>query len=107
MSSEVTDAMADPITKLRAIADAADPRGLVTVEAGNLRALVAEHRAMEARSDDGLVDVECEAARIVAENIEKWGWGPLEDIEGLTEHMLALSACEAGYRAALSAKDRP
>jgi HAMP domain-containing protein len=42
------DALADPISKLRAIADAADPLSLVQVEAGNLRALVAEHRQLEA-----------------------------------------------------------
>lgn len=36
------------------------------------------------------------AERIVAENINQWGWGPLSGIDGLAEHMLAVTACEAG-----------
>ena len=34
----------DPIARLRFIADNADPLGLATVQVGDLRALVAEHR---------------------------------------------------------------
>ncbi len=36
------------------------------------------------------------AERIVAANIEKWGWGPIDEIDGLSEHKLAVDACEAG-----------
>ena len=32
------------------------------------------------------------ARKIVAENIEVWGWGPLEEIEDLAEHTLAVQA---------------
>lgn len=39
--------------------------------------------------------------RLVAENIEAWGWGPLSEIEGLAEHQLAIDACRAGYVAAI------
>jgi hypothetical protein len=42
-----------------------------------------------------------EATRIVAENIDNWGWGPLEGIDGLAEHQLAIDAAGAGYRAAM------
>jgi hypothetical protein len=38
------DANSDPIQRLYAIADAADPLKLVEIQAGDLRALVAEHR---------------------------------------------------------------
>jgi hypothetical protein len=40
--------------------------------------------------------VEREAERIVAENIDAWGWGPLDEIEGLSEHVLAVKAVKAG-----------
>jgi hypothetical protein len=43
--------------------------------------------------------VEREAERIVAENIEAWGWGPLDEIEGLSEHVLAVKAVKAGLLA--------
>jgi hypothetical protein len=39
------------------------------------------------------------AERIVAENIDRWGWGPLEEIEELSEWKLAVDAAEAGIRA--------
>jgi hypothetical protein len=47
--------------------------------------------------------VEREAERIVAENIDAWGWGPLDEVEGLSEHVLAVKAVAAGYRAAIAA----
>lgn len=63
---------ADPISKLRAIADSADPLKLVTVEAGDLRALVAEHRTMEAtRSTD--TPVRASTEEVVAAAYER-GW---------------------------------
>ena len=43
------------------------------------------------------------AEAIVAANIEKWGWGPLDEIEDLSEHKLAVDACAAGI-AAMSAE---
>lgn len=42
------------------------------------------------------------AEAIVARNIDKWGWGPLADIEGLSEYQLAVDAAEAGYREGLA-----
>jgi hypothetical protein len=42
---------------------------------------------------------------VVAANIDQWGWGPLDEIEGLAEHQLALDACRAGYLAAIQATD--
>lgn len=38
-----------------------------------------------------------EAEIIVARHIDAWGWGPLDEIEGLSEHVLAVNACRAGY----------
>jgi hypothetical protein len=40
--------MSDPISRLREIAKTADPLGLVTIEAGDLKAIVVEHRCLEA-----------------------------------------------------------
>jgi hypothetical protein len=51
-----------------------------------------------------ITDSDREAAEaIVAANIEKWGWGPLDEIEDLSEHKLAVDACAAGI-AAMSAE---
>lgn len=44
-------------------------------------------------------DVRQLAEQIVAENIDAWGWGPLDDIEGLAEHDLAVKAVSAGLAA--------
>ena len=41
-----------------------------------------------------------QAETIVALHIEEWGWGPIEEIEGLSEHKLAVDACLAGMREA-------
>jgi len=38
------------------------------------------------------------AEHIVSLHISDWGWGPLDGIEGLTEHELAVVACMAGIR---------
>ena len=38
------------------------------------------------------------AEHIVSLHISDWGWGPVEDIEGLAEHKLAVVACMAGIR---------
>lgn len=45
-----------------------------------------------------------QAEVIVALNIDSWGWGPIEEIEGLAEHKLAVEACMAGMRAALASR---
>lgn len=37
-----------------------------------------------------------QAEAIVARHIDAWGWGPLDQIEGLAEHKLAVDACAAG-----------
>ena len=37
-----------------------------------------------------------QAEIIVARHIDAWGWGPLDQIEGLAEHKLAVDACAAG-----------
>ncbi len=37
-----------------------------------------------------------QAEIIVARHIDAWGWGPLDRIEGLAEHKLAVDACAAG-----------
>lgn len=37
-----------------------------------------------------------QAEVIVARHIDAWGWGPLDQIEGLAEHKLAVDACAAG-----------
>jgi hypothetical protein len=56
------------------------------------------------RSPEGLAEepsVTQWATRIVAENIDAWGWGPLHESEGLSEHTLAIQAVRAGLLAAL------
>lgn len=51
-----------------------------------------------------IIDSDREAAEaIVAANIDKWGWRPLDEIEGLAEYNLAVDACAAGI-AAMSAE---
>lgn len=37
-----------------------------------------------------------QAEIIVARHIDAWGWGPLDQIEGLAEYKLAVDACAAG-----------
>ena len=51
--------------------------------------------------------VEQIAERIVAENIDAWRWGPLEEIEGLSEHRLAIEAAKAGYLAGIASLTQP
>lgn len=45
-------------------------------------------------------EIEQMARRVVAENIDRWGWGPLDEIDGLSEHKLAIDAATAGIEAA-------
>jgi hypothetical protein len=77
-------------------------RGQYNMKVHNALAAVEEALAMHqaSRIAEGIVSEEA-IEQIVADNIEAWGWGPLEDIEGLSEHKLAVDACRAGYVAAL------